>query len=315
MAAARINKTASETAGLYDQFIRHLAEYRCCSPATITAYRRDLATLQDYFAVHEGPTDPLTMTSRDIQLFAASLGGLSAATIRRRVYAISSFFRYLCRLGLRQDNPAAFVELPRRKRTLPRFASPDDCRCLIEATQTLRERAIILFLVTTGVRRAELVALDIADLAADLSQVKVTGKGSHERAIPLPQQTRQLLREYLAGRKDDSAVLFPNGAGRRMGTTTLNRLFARLKRRAGLQDSGLTLHSLRHGFATMLVRSGVDLKTIQELLGHADLSTTALYLHSDVTSKMQAVECLPSFLATPPSGRDDPESQESQPSK
>lgn len=156
---------------------------------------------------------------------------------------------------------------------------------------------MVMLLLTTGLRRSELLSLRRVDLSSDLSELRVVGKGNRERAVPIPAQTRKALHEYLTQQPEPSEYLFPNRVGRQMGTTTFARMFRRIVARAGLAGSGITPHSLRHAYATQLLHSGVDIKTVQELLGHADLSTTSRYLHSDAHTKQAAVETLPSFDA------------------
>lgn len=154
---------------------------------------------------------------------------------------------------------------------------------------------MVMLLLTTGLRRSELLSLRRVDLSSDLSELRVVGKGNRERAVPIPAQTRKALHECLTQQPEPSQYLFPNRVGRQMGTTTFARIFRRIVARAGLAGSGITPHSLRHAYATQLLHSGVDIKTVQELLGHADLSTTSRYLHSDTHTKQAAVETLPSF--------------------
>ncbi len=169
---------------------------------------------------------------------------------------------------------------------------------MVQAAGDIRDRTMIMLLLTAGLRRSELLNLRTSDLTADLSRVRIVGKGGKERVVPLPQQTQQILRRYLDGRESTSDLLFPNTVGTRMGNATFYRIFKRVLKRAGLNGEGITAHSLRHAYATMLLHSAVDVKTVQELLGHANLSTTSRYLHSDGAAKQAAAEALPDFLQT-----------------
>jgi len=284
--------TAETLADAHERYLEHARVYRGLAPKTLEAYRRDGARFLRFVADHHLPDDPRDLTSRDIQAYANSLSGLSAASIRRMVYSLRGFFGFLQREGTIALNPATDVTLPKRRRRLPKFPSPEQCRALIAAACTETERAIVALLLMAGLRRSEVLGLDAADVAADCSEVRILGKGGVERIVPLPDDARiALLRQMEATGRD--GPVFRNRAGRRMGQTTLQRLWRRLLRRANLEHERFTIHSCRHSYATMLVRAGTDLRTVQELLGHADLSTTAIYLHSDLRTKREAVASLP----------------------
>ncbi len=279
-----------------EQWLQHLAGYARRSPLTIRAYRADLEKLADFLETHRLPTAVHEISHRHVSAFSASLSGRAPATINRALDAISSMFSHLNRTGMVEGNPAAQVQRPTRPRKLPRAATVEQCRALAAAAQTPRDRAMTILLLGTGIRRAELLALDVADLSADLSEVKVEGKGERERALPVPSQCREALKDHLAVRKSDGPVLFPNRAGKRMGSTTFHRWFGRLLRRASLEDSALTPHSLRHSYATHLLRAQVDLETIRSLMGHSNIAVTARYLSTDPSRQRSAVESLPDFV-------------------
>ncbi len=282
---------------LVDSFLTYLEQYRQASPLTLQAYGRDLRRLHDFLVSHNLTTDVRQISSRELQAFAVSMSGLSAATITRALNATSSFFSYLRRSGLVESNPVEGVVKPKQTRSLPQGPTSEQGRRLVQAAGDIRDRTIIMLLLTAGLRRSELLNLRISDLTADLSRIRIMGKGGKERVIPLPGQTRQILKQYLAGRESTSELLFPNRCAKRMGNSTFYRIFKRIVKRAGLDRAGITAHSLRHAYATMLLHSAVDVKTVQELLGHADLSTTSRYLHSDGATKQAAAEALPDFLA------------------
>ena len=287
--------THSNIRAFAQQFLRHLRDYRNCSAATVVAYRRDLDKFIDFLEAHRLPTDVTEIRRQHLAVFAASLTAYAPATICRNLNALSSFFSHLQGTGIIELNPVSEVERPKRPAKLPRAASTEQCRALVAAARTPRDRAMILMLLCTGMRRAELLGLNTADLAADLREVRITGKGDRERALPLPEQCRGALWTYLGVREGDDPALFVNEAGRRIGTTTFARWFRRLLRRAGLTGCGLTPHSLRHSFATSLLRAQVDLETIRDLMGHSDISVTAQYLSTDPSRKRSAVERLPGF--------------------
>jgi site-specific recombinase XerD len=276
-------------------FLQYLRTYRNVSPLTLDAYGRDLAKLQQFLAARQVEDDVRRVDTRTIQAFAVSMSGLSPATICRALNATSSFFSHLVRAGLVDRNPVDGVLRPKKQRSLPNIPSLAECRSLIRAAADERERAMLLLLMGAGLRRAELLDLRLSDISVDLRQLGVCGKGEKQRLVFLPDDAAAAVKQYLNTRQETSAWLFVNKAGQRIGNTTFCRLFKRILRRAGLADRGLTPHRLRHFYATQLLRSAVDVKTVQELLGHADLSTTSMYLHTDDNAKMAAAAALPSF--------------------
>ncbi len=257
---------------LVDSFLTYLGQYRQASPLTLQAYGRDLTRLHDFLVSHGLTTDVRQISSRELQAFAVSMSGLSAATITRALNATSSFFSYLMRSGLAESNPVDGVIKPKQKRSLPQGPTVQQCHRLVQATSDIRDRVMIMLLLTAGLRRSELLNSRTSDLTADLGRIRITGKGGKERVIPLPGQTRRVLKQYLDERESTSELLFPNRCAKRMGNSTFYRIFKRIVKNAGLDQAGITAHSLRHAYATMLLHSAMDVKTVQELLGHADLS-------------------------------------------
>jgi integrase/recombinase XerD len=215
--------------------------------------------------------------------------GLAGTTIARRVAALRSFYRHEQLLGKRGDNPAAALTLPRRARTLPRTLSAGEVERLIEAAtgttpRTLRDRALVELLYGAGLRVSEAVGLDKAGVDLDDRLVRVTGKGDKERVVPLGRPAVEALRRYLArGRPHlDSRhrpELFLNAKGGALTRAGAFLILRRLAAKAGLEPARVHPHLLRHSFATHLLEGGADLRSVQEMLGHADLSTTELYTH------------------------------------
>lgn len=275
------------------RFLEYLATYRRCSPATQSAYAADLRCFLQWWDATSPPPDLSRLDQRLLMRYVTGLAHLSANTIRRRLHALSSWSDFMVRQGLIAVNPVRGLPLPRRERKLPCFPSPDECRRLLAAARTPVERAAIWLLVCTGLRRSELTGLDLADFASSRSELRVAGKGSRERLVPLPAECRTVVDEYIEARGDGPGPLLLNRAGHRLGMTSIRRLFERLVRRAGLEGNGFTLHTMRHAYATMLVKTGVDLGTVRDLLGHSDLAVTSVYIHSDLRSKRAAVEQLP----------------------
>ncbi|MCD6359267.1 MAG: tyrosine-type recombinase/integrase [Armatimonadetes bacterium] len=268
-------------------------DYRGYSPATTAAYERDCNRFIEFLETIGHPLTAEAVTTRDVQLFVTDLSSrVGPSSVRRALYALSSFFNYLCDTEIVSRNPAAPVEPPKRKRTLPRFPSETQCQRLLQACETPTERLTISLLLLAGLRRAEVLGLNVSDIDTKLSQMTIRGKGGRERVVPISSGLRESLSDYLSARDAESEALLVNEAKERMGATTLYRMFHRVLGRANLSASGLTPHSLRHGFATMLIRAGVDIATIAELLGHSNIATTSIYLHATAESKRAAVESL-----------------------
>jgi site-specific recombinase XerD len=274
-------------------FIGYMTGYRRCSPHTAVAYRADAQGFIRWCEAQDLAQYPRAMTREVVVSYLSALAHLSPNTVRRRLHALRGWCGFMVRQGLLPSNPTDDLPLPKRKRAAPRYPTPDQVDALLAAARTPLEQAAIWLLAGTGLRRAELLSLDLSDLAPDLSELSVVGKGDKERRVPVPTAVREVVGRYLEVRGDAPGALLLNRAGKRVGTTTLRRLFERLARRAGLADAGFSLHGMRHAYATALVRAGVDLGTVRDLLGHSDVAVTSVYIHSDLRSRRDAVEHLP----------------------
>ncbi|NLE94609.1 MAG: tyrosine-type recombinase/integrase, partial [Dehalococcoidia bacterium] len=215
------------------EFLNYLGSYRNASPNTIVAYRHDLRRLHSFLTSHRLPTDVDKITGRHLQAFAVSMTGLSSSTIARALHATSSLFSYLVRLGHLDRNPVAQVEMPKKCEQRPYVPTHEECRDLVAATPDVRERAMLLLLLTGGLRRGELLSLKRRDISTDATEVTVTGKGPRTRTIPLPHQTAEALSRHLAETDTNSEYAFPSRAGTQMRATTFYRLFRRILHRAG----------------------------------------------------------------------------------
>ncbi len=267
-----------------DGFLALLAARR--APRTVDAYRRDLARLRDFLG------KPVAHASvEDLERYGAALRaeGLSPATIARRFASTRSFFAHLQLMGARAENPAAEVGLPRRVRRLPRTLSQGEVERLIEAARgvdprSLRDRALTELLYGGGLRVSEAVELERGAVDLEGRAVRVLGKGGRERVVPIGRAAVTSLRRYLArGRpyldRRHRPELFLNARGGPLTRSGAFLILRRLAAVAGLDPERVHPHLLRHSFATHLLEGGADLRSVQEMLGHADLGTTELYTH------------------------------------
>jgi integrase/recombinase XerD len=256
------------------------------APRTVEAYRRDLTALAGWLG-----RSPAAATTEDLERWLAELraAGLSPATIARRIASVRSLFRHLVLIGAVTENPAADLDLPRRVRRLPRTLSPGEAERLIEAAagttpRALRDRALVELLYGAGLRVSEAVGLDKAGVDLDQRLVRTVGKGGKERVVPVGRQAVDALRRYLSrGRphldRRHRPELFLNAQGGALTRAGAFLILRRLAEKGGLEPERVHPHLLRHSFATHLLEGGADLRSVQEMLGHADLSTTELYTH------------------------------------
>jgi integrase/recombinase XerD len=267
-----------------EAFLAVLAARRAAR--TVDAYRRDLVQLTAFLGK---PVAQATLG--DLERYGAQLraDGLAATTIARRTAAARTFFRHLQLIGAREDNPAAEVALPRRTRKLPRTLSPGEAERLIEAARgvtprSFRDRALVELLYGAGLRVSETVGLDCSGVDLERRLVRVIGKGDKERIVPLGHKAVEAVTRYLArGRphldRRRRAELFLNAKGGPLTRAGAFLILRRLAAEAGLEPGRVHPHLLRHSFATHLLEGGADLRSVQEMLGHADLGTTELYTH------------------------------------
>ncbi|MFH1681936.1 MAG: tyrosine recombinase XerC [Candidatus Eisenbacteria bacterium] len=283
-----------------DEFLAHL-EGRRYSPRTIEAYRRDLAAFHAFVIEETGEEEPSlpSATPPVIRSYLARLYDrrLAKTTRHRALAAIKSFFKECHRKGLVETSPAALLSFPKPDRRLPSFLSPDEMNRLVslpEGVWAARDLALIELIYGAGLRLAETAALDIGSLDLDAREVRVLGKGNRERIVPVGREAVRAIRAYLGLRRAEaaarsrlgrSAPLFLNRRGGRLSRRGIER---RVGRYLHLVGQGLTVHSLRHSFATHLLDAGADLRAVQELLGHRQLSSTQRYTHTTAESLLRA---------------------------
>ncbi len=281
-----MNDSARKWLAGFESYLRH---ERRTSPRTLEAYQRDLARVEEYCDRH-GVEDWSCLDVHHVRALAgdAHRRGLSPRSLQRLLSALRSFFRYLIREGEAGSNPAEQVSAPRTRRRLPDVLDPDQVGSLVEAggndALACRDRAIMELFYSSGLRLAELVSLDINDVDLAEGMVRVTGKGSRTRLVPVGRMAVQALRKWLRHRSElaseEGLALFLSRRGQRLSRRSVQARLAYWSQRQGL-DSRVHPHMLRHAFASHLLESSGDLRAVQELLGHADISTTQIYTHLD----------------------------------
>lgn len=284
-----------------DMFLDHLKYERNLSDHTLRNYRIDLAQFYDYLAPvdHRGKRPPVDIRQIDnitIREFLATLYGKKKkkTSIARKLATLRSFFKFLCREQILDVNPAQLVSTPRLEKKLPHYLSIEAVIRFIETpdTDTLlgkRDRAILELLYSTGVRVSELVNLNLDDIDFKHRTIRVRGKGRRERIIPFGRKAGEALKLYLSVRgqllaeaseeERDPMAVFLNYQGTRLTTRSVGRMISKYAKQCTDVGTAVSPHSLRHSFATHLLNAGADLRAIQELLGHARLSTTQQYTH------------------------------------
>ena len=270
-----------------ERYLAHLRTERRLSPNTESSYRRDLGALTAFCDTERLANWP-KLDNFHIRTFAARehRDGLGPRSVQRRLSALRGFFNYLIRERVIEANPAADIRAPKAPRRLPKTLDVDQVASLLERKTTdplsLRDLAILELLYSSGLRLAELAGLDVVDLDLADRTVRVLGKGSKTRILPVGRQAREKLRSWLSERanivKPGVTALFVGQGGRRLGARAIQQ---RIRRWAAGSDLGIPVHPhlLRHSFATHLLEGGTDIRTLQELLGHADVSTTQIYTH------------------------------------
>jgi len=275
-------------------FAAYLEQVERASPHTRRAYLSDLEQLAAF--LERRGTDLDAATRDDLRSFLASRYSTnSAATLARKQASLRAFYEHRVRMGHIADSPARRLVFPKRRISLPNVVSVDDCFALVGAPSArtaagLRDRAALELLYGAGLRVSELVGLNLADVSAEA--IRVRGKGNKQRMVPLVRKARIALDAYLARRgelKADGPALFVNRRGGRLTSRSVARQLDKYALLAGTRRH-VHPHALRHSFATHLLDMGADLRGIQELLGHASLSTTQRYTHVSAERLLQAYE-------------------------
>lgn len=270
-----------------ERYLEHLKLERRLSDHTARSYRRDLACLAEFCDKH-GISSFTELKSHQLRRFAAQshAGGLAPRSIQRRLSGARSFMKYLIREGVMKCNPGADVAAPQVARRLPGTLDADQMARLLQIEgsepETVRDRAMLELFYSSGLRLAELTGLDLGDVDLADGTVRITGKGSKMRIVPVGRIARESTSAWLAIRSESAnageAALFVSNRGTRISPRTVQNRVRYWAQRAGLSQR-VYPHLFRHSFATHLLESSSDLRSVQEMLGHADISTTQIYTH------------------------------------
>jgi len=281
-----MNKNAQE---IRDSFLRHLETEKRFSENTVLSYRKDLESLEKY-CLDQKIMAWRNLKTHHIRTYAAKIfsRGLGPRSIQRRLSGIRSFMNYLLREGLIKTNPANDVKTPKAPKRLPNVLDVDQINQLLNITETnpisLRDKAILELLYSSGLRLSELVNLNPIDLNLKDKSLMVTGKSRKTRLIPIGKKAIKAISRWLAVRsqlaKIDEEALFVGTKGDRLGQRAIQARITHWGKKNGIQQ-GVYPHLLRHSFATHLLEASGDLRAVQELLGHKDISTTQIYTHLD----------------------------------
>ena len=287
--------------GHLDGFLEYLRVERQMSPHTLRNYRLDLSQFLEFLGSVPGSRALNDLTYHDLRAFLAhSLKGRRKTTVARKLSALRTFFKYLHRQGVVKRNPARLAPSPKLEKHLPHFLTVDEVFHLLDfpggdTFSAARDRAVLEVFYAGGLRLAELARLSLKDLDLNAGVARVWGKGAKERLVFLGRPALEAVAAYLPYRarlvterdaEDATAALFLNPRGGRLSTRGVARVVARWARQAGLSGS-LTPHGLRHTFATHMLEGQADLRAVQELLGHASISTTGRYLHLNLDYLME----------------------------
>jgi integrase/recombinase XerD len=278
-----------------ERYLDHLTVERGLSEHTVVAYRRDLRRYLDFLATRD-VVEPDAVEEATVRSFVASLSASTygdderpyrASSVARTLSSVRSFHRFLVREGVTDRDPAVEISQPKLPRSLPRPLTVEEVTRLLEAPDPasptgIRDRAILESLYGAGLRISELVGVDVDDVDLELGSVRVLGKGGKEREVPLGRMGREAIAAYLTRARPEfvsgssRGAMFLNRRGGRLTRQSCARLLDTYVAAAGI-DRRVTLHTLRHSFATHLLEGGADVRVVQELLGHASVATTQIY--------------------------------------
>jgi integrase/recombinase XerC len=283
-----------------EDFLRYLKVERQMSPHTLRNYRLDLTQFLEFYAREREDAELKQVTYQDLRAFlATALQKNRKTTVARKLSALRTFFKYMQRIGVLTQNPAKLAPSPKLEKPLPHYLSVDETFHLLSEPKgddfgACRDKAILEVFYSGGLRLSELAGLSLGDVDLKPGILRVWGKGSKERLAFLGEPAKAALSAYLPLRQQhlarqgtvDETALFVNSRGGRLSTRGVARLVAKWVAKSGLSQ-GLTPHGLRHSFATHLLEGQADLRAVQELLGHASISTTGRYTHLNLDYLME----------------------------
>ncbi len=273
-----------------EKFMRYLEIEKNYSKHTVTNYRLDLEEFKQFLGdLNLEKIDYLILRKYLAQLKEKNL---KVRTVNRHLSTLRSFFKFLIREGYLKTNPITSLSSPKQEKHLPLFLTEEEVTKLITAVQPkdergLRDRAVLETFYSTGIRVSELVGLKVQDIDFIGGVIKVLGKGKKERIVPIGDIAIAAIRAYLEKRKKQQEALFLNKSGRRITDSGIRNIVGKYIRMASIKR-GVSCHTLRHSFATHLLNRGADLRSVQELLGHVNLSTTQIYTHL-TTDRLKSV--------------------------
>lgn len=273
-----------------EKFLRYLEIEKNYSPHTILNYKLDLQDFRKFLG--EANIDSVDYLFLRKYLATLKEKNLNTRSTSRHLSTLRSFFRFLSREGHVKINPTSSLSSPKQEKHLPSFLTEEEVARLIDSTlpqdeRSLRDKAILETFYSTGIRISELVGLNLDDLDFIGGIAKVKGKGKKERIVPVGDHALKAIRHYLDKRKRKNDAIFLNKNGTRLSTRGVRNIVDKYIVKAGIRQ-GISPHTLRHSFATHLLNRGADLRSVQELLGHANLSTTQIYTHL-TTERLKAV--------------------------
>jgi integrase/recombinase XerC len=276
-----------------EKFIRYLEIEKNYSRHTVLNYRLDLEDFKAFLG--EKNFEDVDYLALRKYLALLKEKNIASRSVSRKLSTLRSFFKFLTREGFLKVNPISIVSSPKQERHLPVFLTEPEVMKLIDAAlpkagadeAALRDRAILETFYSTGMRISELVSISMPDMDFISGIIKVMGKGKKERIVPIGEHAIKAIRQYLEKRSKQTDALFLNKHGRRITDRGVRGIVAKYIRLASLRQ-GVSPHTLRHSFATHLLNHGADLRSVQELLGHANLSTTQIYTHL-TTEKLKSV--------------------------
>ena len=279
---------------LLEQFLDYLSVEQNLSFNTIDSYRNDLKRYLEFVTSEKKYSDLNQITSKDVSSFVQLLNslGLSAKSISRNLSAIRTFHKYLMNEDMLENDPAENIDMPKLSKTLPSVLEIAEVEKILEQPDTLdhlgiRDRTMLELIYACGLRISELLSLKQNDIRTDAGFLRVFGKGSKESMVPVGEVAmnwivvyQEKVRPHLLGKQTSDDVLFLNSRGKKMSRMGFWKILKRYTDMAGIKKE-VTPHTFRHSFATHLLEGGADLRVVQELLGHSDISTTQIYTHID----------------------------------